>query len=172
MGHDHHQQSSSSGVVAAVLVAFLLLAILGIVLVAVVGIRFARKSTMLSRVEAYDQLVVAEAHEAEAIVALQDQPRIAATSAKTVSVRVQLDHLGDASIDGEKVGLDTLKAQLTALKQETNTRLSLEINVDSECLFKHVLPVMNLYEEVGDIDFRFVSADALISSTVENAIQE
>ena len=68
--------------------------------------------------------------------------------------------------------LDALKAHLTALKQEPNSRLALEFNADAECQFKHIVIVMDLCKEIGDIDFQFASNEPSDSSTVETVTQE
>jgi hypothetical protein len=42
-----------------------------------------------------------------------------------------------------------------------------QINVDSECLFKHVVSVMDVCKEVGGIDYRVASSSDSDSSPDE-----
>ncbi len=187
MGYDQSQRSSSSGVLVAVLVAVLLFAVMAVLVVVVGGLFFVRSSRMPSEMVAYEQVARAEAVQANAdatVLRLQTEPRMvpalpeltplpafparpASTRApaKIVSVKVQLDRQGDASVDGEEVDLDALKAHLTALKQETNSRLSLELDADAECQFKHIVFVLDMCKEIGDIDCH-------IASIAETVIQE
>ena len=192
MGYDQSQRSSSSGVLVAVLVAVLLFAVMAVLVVVVGGLFFVRSSRMPSEMVAYEQVARAEAVQANAdatVLRLQTEPRMvpalpalpeltplpafparpASTRApaKIVSVKVQLDRQGDASVDGEEVDLDALKAHLKAVKQEMNSRLSLELSVDAECLFKHVVAVMDLCKEIGDIEVRLASSEPSDVATVE-----
>ncbi len=98
---------------------------------------------------------------------LTEAPVFTRVPAKFVSVQVQIDRQGDASVDGEEVDLDALKAHLKAVKQEMNSRLSLELSVDAECLFKHVVAVMDLCKEIGDIEVRLASSEPSDVATVE-----
>ena len=178
MGHDH-QQSSSSGTLVAVIGVGLALAILGIVVVAAVGLFWVRMESrtaviaeqravqQLRRAEVVAQQAVAQAQHEEAIVQLE-QSRVAATPDPGLTFEVTLDREGNASIDGKEIALDELRAQLAKLKDETGNSFSVHINVDSECLFKHVVSVMDVCKEVGDIDYRVASSSDSDSSPDED----
>ena len=180
MGHDH-QQSSSSGTLVAIVVAVLLVAILGILVVAGAGFFMVRTSSMQSRAVAIESRMVAEVQRAKAdeqravahvritdgVVQIQ-QSSIAATPGKRLNFEVTIDREGNASIDGKEHGLDELKAQLTKLKAETSNTFSVQINADPECPVKHIIPVLDVCKEVGDIDFSVASSkDAAAVSAVE-----
>ena len=166
MGHDH-QQSSSSGTLVAVIGVGLALAILGIVVVAAVGLFWVRAARMESRAaviaeqRAVQQLrrarVVAlqadaQAKHDQAIVQLE-QARTAATPDPRLNFEVKLDRQGNASVDGEEIDLDELRARLAKLKDETSNAFSVQINADPECPVTHVISVMDVCKEVGDVDF-------------------
>ena len=181
MGHDH-QQSSSSGAVVAIVGVVLIVAILGVLVVAGVGLFFVSTSSvqfvntssgqshvfiedqMVTQEEVTTQRAVAEVHLAEAeiqqaVSQLQRaatqirQSSVAATLEASLNFEVSIDREGNASIDGEKIGLDELKARLAKLKAETSNTFSVQINADPECPVKHIIPVLDVCKEVGDIDF-------------------
>jgi biopolymer transport protein ExbD len=191
MGHDH-QQSSSSGAVAAIVVGVLLFAILGILVVAGAGLFFVRADRMESRAQAIEHRMVTEVqranaeekralvelHRAEAeiqrtvaqvrikdgVVQIQESRVADRPDSKRVT-EVKLDRAGIASIDGEVIELDELRAQLAKLKDETSSACSVQINADSECPVKHVISVLDVCKEVGDFDVSIASsqdADSVI----------
>ena len=193
MGHDH-QQSSSSGVVIVIVAAVLLVAILGIIAVAGAGLLLVRGAKMqqavaienrmadkVQRAKAEEQRAIVELHGAETVakravaqVRIKDgMVQVQRTSVRTtpdpgLTFEVTLDGEGNASVDGEGIGLDELRAQLAKLKDETSNSFSVQINADPECLFKHVVSVMDVCKEVGDVDFSIVSSeDAASVSEVE-----
>ena len=159
------------------LVAVLLVALLGILVVAGVGLFFVRESKMqqavaiesqmvaeVHRAKAEEQRTVGEVRRAEAeIQQAVTQLQRAATQIRQSSVgaipdprlifEVSIDREGNASIDGEGIGLDELRAQLAKLKDETSNSFSVHINADSECPVKHIIPVLDVCKELGDIDF-------------------
>jgi len=154
MGHDQLQKSSSSIVPAIVLVAVLFFAIMGVVVVGLGGLVYVRAS----KVQAIAHERLAQTHaqlaNADAMLVLAREPGVAVVLApKDVSVMVKLDQLGNASIDGEGFDLDALKTRLESLRQESNSRLSVELNVDPECLFEHVISLIGMCEGMGDIKF-------------------
>jgi biopolymer transport protein ExbD len=177
MGYDKQPQSSSSGVTAATLVAVLLFAIMGVVVVALGGLFFVRASRMQSNVGPGHggQLSWTEAqtNTDAGAVTLEAMPMLAVHEPITaVSVIVQLDQLGKVSIDGELVDLDTLKAQLAALKQESNGRLSVELDVDPGCRFEHVVSVIDVCNGIGAIKYQIRSLDDSESSTASTVADE
>ena len=181
MGYDQHQQSSSSGAVVAIVVVVMLVAILGILAVAGAGFFMVRTSSMQSRAVPIESRMAAEVQRAKAEeqravahVRIKDgmvqvqRSSVRTTPAPRLNFEVTLDREGNASIDGKGIGLDELRAQLAKLKDETGNSFSVHINVDSECLFKHVVSVMDVCEEVGDIDFRVASSSGADSSPDED----
>ena len=167
MGYHQHQQSESSGAVVAIVAAVLIVAVLGILVVAVAGLFWVRTSTVQSRAVAAEHLAVAEMQRAVAVAQVQQQSSVMATPVPRLSFEVKLDREGNASIDGKGIGLDELRAQLAKLKDETGNSFSVHINVDSECLFKHVVSVMDVCKEVGGIDYRVASSSDSDSSPDE-----
>jgi len=172
MGHSH-QQPKSSGILVAIIGVGLVLAILGIVVVAAIGlfwVRTARVESLtavvaeqraiaeLHKAEAEAQQAVAQAHHEEATAQLE-QSRFAITPDSILNCEVHIDQEGNASIDGEKIGLDVLKTRLAELKNKTNNPLSVRINADPECPAKFLIPVLDVCEDVGDIDFAVVVAE-------------
>ena len=178
MGHDH-QQSSSSGAVVAIVAAVLLVAILGILVVAGVGLFFVKADRMESRAAAFRAVAEELRAEGEVIQSVVQEQRAEATPqiqesnvgaipAPRLNFEVTLDREGNASIDGEEIGLDELKAQLAKLKDETSNAFSVRINVDPECPVKHVIPVLDVCKKVGDIDFSIESSGGADSSPDED----
>jgi len=181
MGHDH-QQSSSSGAVIAIVVAVLLVGIVGLLAVAGAGLLLVRGSKMqqavaiesqmvaeVHRSKAEEQRAVAEVHRAEAeiqqaVSQLQRaatqirQSSVAATLEASLNFEVSIDREGSVSIDGKEIGVDELKAWLAKLKAETSNTFSVHFNADPECPVKHIIPVLDVCEEVGDIDFRVATS--------------
>lgn len=178
MGHDH-QQSSSSGAVIAIVVAVPLVAIIGIVAVAGAWL-LVRTSSVQSQAVTSEQLTV-ELHGAEtetrravAHVRIKDgmvqiqQSSDAATPETRLNFAVTLDREGNASVDGEEIDLDELRAQLAKLKDETSNAFSVQINADPECPVKLLIPVLDVCEEVGDIDFSIASSSSSDSTSDED----
>ncbi len=191
MGFDQPKQSSSSGVVIVVVAAVLLVAILGIVAVVGAGLLFVRGSKMqqavaiesqmvaeVHRAKAEEQRAVAEVHLAEAEIqqavsqlqraaAQIRQSNVATTLEPRLNFEVSLDRDGNVSIDGGKIGLDELKTRLAKLKAETSNTFSVHFNADPECPIKHIIPVLDVCKEVGDIDFSLTSSGVADSSPDE-----
>ena len=181
MGFDQPKQSGSSGVVIVVVAAVLLVAILGIVAVAGVGLFFVRTtSSNYSRAVAIAEANQAVAEELRAEGEIQQavsqmqraatqirQSSVAATHEPRLNFEVSIDREGNTSIDGGKIGLDELKARLAKLKAETSNAFSVQINVDPECPVKHIIPVLDVCKEVGDVDISIVSSSGADSSPDE-----
>lgn len=157
MGYDQHQQSNSSGAAVAIVVAVLLVATVGILAVAGAWILLVRTSSVQSRVIAMDQQVVAELRQGEITTRLR--PNVEATPEPRLNFEVTLGREGNTSVDGKEIGLDELKAIVAKLKDETHNTFSVRINADSGCPVKHVVPVLDVCDEVGDIDYSIVSSD-------------
>ena len=73
---------------------------------------------------------------------------------------LEIDREGNTSVDGENIDLHELKAKLVKLKDETSNAFSVHINAEPECPVKHVVAVVAVCDEVGDIDYRIKSAVA------------
>lgn len=164
MGYDQHQQPNSSGTLVAVIGVGLVLAILGIIVVAAVGLFWVRASTQQTQAIAAEQRAIAELHRAEAeaqramTLPQLEQSRIAATPDARPNFKLTIDQEGNTSVDGEKIDLDELKAKLVQLKNEMSSAFSVHIVVVPECPIKHVIPVLDLCDEVSDIDYRITSS--------------
>ena len=180
MGHDH-QQSSSSGAVIAIVVAVPLVAIIGIVAVAGAWL-LVRTSSVQSQAVTSEQLTV-ELHGAEtetrravAHVRIKDgmvqiqQSSDAATPETRLNFAVTLDREGNASVDGEEIDLDELRAQLAKLKDETSNAFSVQINADPECPVTHVIPVIR--EQIVSLSIATIAQNADERLAVERASHE
>lgn len=164
MGYDQAQKSSSSGALIGVVVVVLIVALVGILGVLGAGfffVRTARVEAMVSQDRA-----VAASHRAEVMARrAAEEARAEAVPEPKMKFEVKVDREGNASVEGEKLGLDDLKAKLETLKEETSNAFSVQISADSECPLKHVVSVMDLCKEVGDIDFNVAaSGDSGVSS--------
>ena len=163
MGYDERQQPNSSGTMVAVIGVGLVLAILAIIAVAAVGLFWVRASTQQAQAVAREQVVAelhrvgVEAQNASANAQLE-QSRNAATPDPRLNFVLELDREGNASVDGEKIDLDELRARLAKSKDETSSTLSVRINADPEGPVKHVVSVLDVCNEVGDIDVRVVAS--------------
>lgn len=171
MGYDERQQSNSSGTLVAVIGVGLVLAILGIVVVAGVGLFWVRTSTVEQRAIAELHRAGAEAQRAE-VAARLDQSRVVATPDPRLHFVLEIDREGNTTIDGENIDLHELKAKLVKLKDETSNAFSIHINADSDCPIKHVISVLDVCEEVGDIDYRIVASTESDVSAYESKTDE
>jgi biopolymer transport protein ExbD len=176
MGYDERHQSSSSGPIVAIVVAGVLFAILAIIAVAAVGLFWVRTDVVQMQSVATEQRLVAEVQlkEAEAQRAITQQAvtrvqikdgivQIQESSSATtpdpkLDFVLEIDREGNTSVDDEKFDLDELRARLAKLKDETSDTYSVGINVDPECPVKYVIPVLDVCDEVGGIDYRIVGS--------------
>ena len=182
MGYDQHQQSNSSGAAAAIAVAVLLVAIFGVLALAGAWLFVARTDrvqvqTVTSRQQAVVevQLTKAETQRAAAQVRVKDgmvqirRSSVATTPDPRLNFILQLDREGNARIEGDGIGLDELRTRLARLQDETSNAFSVRINADPECPVKHIIPVLDVCEDVGDIDYRIVSpkdSDAPVDASI------
>jgi hypothetical protein len=190
MGYDQHQ-SSSSGAAVAIVVAVLLVGILGVLALAGAWIFLVRLDSSQSQVAtvAMDQQVVTELRQGgvttrvqvpQTSVVVKPDPSdftvridqdgnasVVATPDPKLNFEFKVDREGNASIAGEPLSLDELRVQLSMLKDETANALSVRVNADSECPVKHIIPVLDVCREVGDIDYSIVSSDDADSSANE-----
>lgn len=158
MGYDQHQQPSSSGALVAVIGVGLILAILGIVVVAA-SLFWVRASTARARAVAMEQRAVAELRRAELMARLEEeQERTTAPFAEPIRIEVRLDGFGAVRIDGEGISLDELKSRIATMKEGTSDQLSMKINADFKCPIQRVAAVLEVLKEVGDIDYLVVSS--------------
>ncbi len=171
MGYDQRQQS---GAAVAFVVALLLLAILGLFFVAGAALFWVRTNNVQMQAMASEQRAMAELRQMETIQAdamaeLQEQAAsVPLTPDTRLGYEVRLDRNGNTTMDGERIGLDELKAEIAKLKEETSNAFSLHINADSECPVKHLVSVLDVMEEVGDIDYRVASSAGLDSPSGES----
>jgi biopolymer transport protein ExbD len=181
MGHDERQQPNSSGTLVAVLGVGLVLAILAIIAVAAVGLYWVgarTQQTQATRAIVMEERAIAELHRAEAeeqraiAVSQLEHSRVAETPDPRLNFELNLDREGNASKDGERLGLDELKAEIAKLKEETNNVFRVRINADPDCPIKLVVPVLDVLDEVGDIDYRIVSSTELDFSVGESKTDE
>lgn len=172
MGYDQHHQSSSSGAAVAIVVAVLIVAVLGILVVVGAGLFFVQTSRVeaVTRERTVAELhrLGAEAHRADAEAQREaEKARAEATPASTLNFEVKLDREGNASVDGESIDLDELRARLVNLKEETGNACSVHIDADSECPVKHVVSVVDVCKEVGVADLEIASSEGSDISSVE-----
>lgn len=179
MGHDH-QQSSSSGAVVAIVVAVMLVGIIGLLAVAGAGLFFVQAGRMaviqdqmvveehveLHRAGAETQRAVARVRIKDGMVQIQESS-VGAIPDPRLNFEVRLDREGNASVDGEEIDLNELKARLAKLKEQTSNAFTVLINAHSECPVKHVIPVLDVCKEVGDIDFSIEVAAVGLASDAE-----
>jgi biopolymer transport protein ExbD len=172
MGYDDPQQPSSSGALIALVGVVLIVAILGVLVVAGAGLFFVQTSRVqVQRAMVAKERAVAETHraEAEALMAVEEA-QADAMSDPRLNFEVTIDREGSVSIDGKAIGLDELRTQLAKLKIETSGAFSVRINADPECPVKHIIPVLDVCEAVGEIDYRIVASsdgtDVRMTATV------
>ena len=164
------QRSDSSGAMVALVVAALLVVILGILAVGGASLFWVRASSLQAQAVATQQQVVTgqqvvtSQRRGEAKVRLQQQYTAAATPDPRLDFAVRIDREGNTHVDGEKIGLAELRTQLARLKEETSNAFSVQINADSECPVKHLIPLLSVCDQIGDLDFRIVSSDRSDSS--------
>lgn len=167
MGYDERQQPNSSGALVAVIGVGLVLAILAIVAVAAVGLFWLRASTHQAQAIAMEERAIAELHRAGAearradALAQLEQSRVVATPDPRLNFVLELDREGNASTNGERIGLNELRAEIAKLKEVTSNVFRVRINVDPDCPIKLVVPVLKVLDEVGDIDHRIVTSKEL-----------
>jgi biopolymer transport protein ExbD len=157
MGYDERHQASS-GPAVAVVVAVLIVSVLGLVVIGGVALIWLRASTLQQHAEAVEQRAVAEAHlaEAEARRALAEA-RAETTPDPRLTFRVAIDREGNTSVDGDYIDLAELGTRLVKLKEETSNAFSVYIDADPDCPVKRVVPVVDLCNDVGDIDYLITS---------------
>jgi hypothetical protein len=160
MGHDERHQSSSSGVLAAVIAVVLIVVLLGVLAVLGAGyflVRSSRVEEMVARERTIAELkrVGEEAHRAAAEAQRQvDEARGEVTPAPRLNFVVTVDREGHVTRDGDEISLDGLRVQLAKSQDETHNAFTVYIHADPECPVKHVIPVLDACEKVGDIDYR------------------
>jgi biopolymer transport protein ExbD len=176
MGYDEREQSNSSGALVAVIGVGLVLAILAIIAVAAVGLFWVRASTQQSQAVAGER-VVAELHRAgiEAQNASADaeleQAQIDAPGSR-LDLVLEIDREGNASVDGESIGLDELKKRLAEFRDKSHNTFLLRIETDPDCPARHIIAVLDMCDEVGDIDYQIASSKELDVSAGESKTDE
>ena len=168
MGCDERQQSNSSGTLVVVIGVVLVFAILAIVVVGGAALLWVGTVRTESRaaVVAEQRAVIEEKLRAKA-TAMQselEEARSEATLDPMLNFKLNLDQEGNTNVDGENIGLDELRTRLAKLKHETSNVLVVHINADPECPVKHIVPVLDVCHEVGDIDYRVESVVQLTAT--------
>lgn len=156
MGYEERAHSSSSATMVAVLIAVFIVAILGILVVVGAGLFWVRAS----RVEIHRaERAVAEARRAEVVALRAAEQSQLATPDPRLTLTIEVDREGNASVDGEPISLEQLKGRLAKLQNETSNAFTVYFNADPECPARHVIPLLDACEEVGDIDYRVASRE-------------
>lgn len=181
MGYDQHEKSSSSGAIVAVLVALLVVAVLGGLLLAGVGAFFwvrnaqrtsqqAMRAHQEARVQAERARAIAEINK---IAAEQERLRIKAMARvgpalettlgppdPQKELRLKIDRDGSVSVNGEPVQRDALKARLKRVKEDAGALVSIRIEVHAESLHEHLISVLDACQEIGtEITLRIASSE-------------
>jgi biopolymer transport protein ExbD len=158
MAYDDRQQPNSSGTLVVVIGVGLVLAILAIIAVAGVGLFWVRASTQQAIV--MEQRAIAARAEAQRDRDLSqlEQSLFATGPGPSLKFVLELDRDGIMSVGGEGIDLNGLKARLAKLKEEASNTSSVQINADPECPVKYIVPVLDVCEEIGDIDYRIVAS--------------
>jgi biopolymer transport protein ExbD len=178
MGYDERQQPNSSATLVAVIGVGLVLAILAIIAVAAIGLFWVRARTQQAQAVAIEQRAIAELHrvgikaQREGDLAQLEQSRVAATPDPRLNFVLEIDREGNASTIGERIGLDELRAVIAKQKDETSNVFRVRINADPDCPIKLVVPVLEVLDEVGDIDYRIVASKELDVSAGESKTDE
>ncbi|MCA9147048.1 MAG: hypothetical protein KDB05_29935 [Planctomycetales bacterium] len=165
MGYDQHQQPNSSGALVAVIGVGLVLAILAIIAVAGVGLFWVRARTQQAQAVAMEERAIAELHRVGAEAHLADamaqleQAQIDAPGSRLDFV-LEIDREGNASVAGDVIGLDELKKRLAEFKDKSHNNFLLRIDADPDCPARHIIAVLDVCNEVGDIDYRIASSES------------
>jgi hypothetical protein len=191
MGYDQHEKSSSSGAIVAVLVALLIVAVLGGLLLVGVGTFFwvrtaqvssqrAMRAEQEARVQAEHAQAIAEMNRIEAE---QERQRFEAMSRTRPAlettlgspdpqnelqneVRLKIARDGSLSVDGEQVELDAWKARLKQVKEEAGAPVSVHIEIDADSLHEHLIPVLDACQDMAaEVRLRIVPSGDTGSTT-------
>ncbi len=65
------------------------------------------------------------------------EARVVVTPGSRLHFELKLDREGNASVDGERIGLDELRAEFAKLKRETSSLFRVRINAASEVIGPH-----------------------------------
>jgi biopolymer transport protein ExbD len=166
MGYDERQQPNSSGALAAVIGIGLVLAILAIIAVAAIGLFWVRARTQQSQAVARERVVAelhragAEAHLADAMAQLE-QSRLKVTPGSRLNFVLEIDREGNLSVAGDVIGLDELKKRLAEFKDKSHNTFLLRIDTDPDCPARHIIAVLDMCDEVGDIDYQIASSESM-----------
>lgn len=166
MGYDDRHQPTSSGALVAVIGVGLVLAILAIIAVAAVGLFWLRSGTQQAIVMEQRQRAIAEAHRAEAeanlarATAQVEQVRGSAISGSRLNFVLGVDREGNLSVAGDVIGFDELKKRLAEFKDKSHNAFLLRIDTDPDCPARHIIAVLDVCDEVGDIDYQIASSES------------
>jgi biopolymer transport protein ExbD len=75
------------------------------------------------------------------------------------SYPVEVARDGTITVEGESMGLNAFKSHLKELKRKSSNAFTLVLEVEADCPVKHLTPLLDMCEEVGDIDYRVHSTD-------------
>lgn len=81
------------------------------------------------------------------------------TTGPRLHFELALDREGNASGNGERIGRDERRAEIAKLKQVTSSVFRGRINAASNRPIKHAVPVLDVLDEVGDIDYRVLASN-------------
>jgi len=161
MGYDQHERSSSAGALAAVLAivgifAFLAILAVGGAVYFWLGARVETQRALVARERA-----VAEAHRAEsrARMALAEAQAAHETADPKLNFNITVGQDGGVVVDGNQIDLDDLRKRLATAKDETSNAFTVQITADPECPLRFVVPVIEVCDDLGDIDYR-ITADS------------
>jgi biopolymer transport protein ExbD len=167
MGYNERQQPNSSGTLVAVISVGLVLAILAIIAVAAVGLFWVRARTQQAQAVAMEERAIAELHRAGAEAHLADamaqmeQSQID-TRGSRLDVVLEIDREGNLSVAGDVIDLDELKKRLAEFKDKSHNTFLLRIETDPNCPAKHIVAVLDVSDEVGEIDYRITSSENIV----------
>lgn len=194
MGYDQPEKSGSSGAVVAVLVAVLLVVLLGGLFVVGVGAFFwlgtanvqrqavdvemeARMETEPARAMAEEALVEAlveaevQRQQAKAMAQMRSAAGDSPTSGSQREFKLSISQDGMVSVDGEQIDLAELRARLEKLRDDSNTPVSVQIDVAPDCPREHLVSVLDACDDVvNEVTFRMSPSESVKPATEdENA---
>ena len=164
MAYDTDRQSDIGGAAAVILVAL----ILGLLVLAVGGCFFLRASQaerqmVMARTAAMASQKRAERLRFEAELdrdqLLAEADLDNADSVNGRQITIAIDQEGNASVDGKLMQPDELQHELRTMIDESRSQLSVVVQVDDRCLFKHVAEILSLCEEAGIEISRLTASD-------------
>jgi biopolymer transport protein ExbD len=158
MNQDDQSRSSSSGVVIAIVAVIVLLLVGGVVVLGLGGLFFFRLSEAPPRHFTSAPTVVVERAvmpeprpTVELTAESQDQAatEMPPSATRVRKLTVRLDPQGKILADGQAVDSDQLQDLLKKAREDGKARLDVLVEVDGQCLFRHVAAVQAVCQDVG-----------------------